>query len=38
MKATQGWKHQFLQNLGDDLETQTEILAIWLNLTNLQKT
>lgn len=38
MKARQGWKHQFLQNLSDDLETQTKILGLWLNITNLQRT
>ena len=38
MKARQGWKHQFLQNLGDYLKTQTEIPGVWLNLTDLQKT
>lgn len=38
MKAVQGWKHQFLQKLGDNLETQSKILDLWLHITNLQRT
>lgn len=37
MKAAQGWKHQFLQNLGDDLKTQSKILELVIKYHELAK-